>query len=258
MKVKDILDIINNFAPFSLAYDWDNVGLMCGKKDTEVSGICICLDASKEAIKKAIDENCNVVITHHPFIFRKIGNLNLDSYFGEMVSMAIKNDISIISAHTNIDKAKNGINQKLAEIIGLKEIKVLEEDENDLSSGMGRYGQLQSEMTFSEFSIYINKKLNTSLRAIGSPDAKIKTVAVGGGSCIESAAVAMQKGCDAFVTGDVKYHEALDFMREGICIIDAGHYATEICVVDIFAQLFEDKDIKVVKEMNSDVYSFVC
>ena len=109
-----------------------------------------------------------------------------------------------------------------------------------------------------EFYSYINKKLNTPLRAIGALNTKIKNVAVGGGSCIESAAVAMQKGCDAFVTGDVKYHEARDFMREGICIIDAGHYATEICVVEIFAQLFKDTGIKVVKEMNSDVYSFVC
>ena len=257
MKVQDILNIIDNFAPFSLAYEWDNVGLMCGKKDTEVKGICICLDASKEAIQKAIDNGCNVLLTHHPFIFRKIGNLNLDSYFGEMAAMAIKNDISIISAHTNIDKAKEGINQKLAEILNLKNIKILEEDEKYSSCGMGRYGTLEKEMTFCEFSSYINKKLNTPLRAIGNPDAIIKTVAVGGGSCIEDAAIALSKGCDVFVTGDVKYHEALDFMREGICIIDAGHYSTEICVLDVFSDMLKDVDVKVVREKNSDVYRFL-
>lgn len=258
MKVQDILNIIDNFAPFSLAYEWDNIGLMCGKKETEVKGICICLDASKEAIQKAIDEGCNVVLTHHPFIFRKIGNISFDSYFGEMVNMAIKNDISIISSHTNIDKAKDGINQRLAEILDLDNIKILEDDKNYEDAGMGRYGDLKNEMTLGEFSKYVMEKLKTPLRAIGNPDTKIKNVAVGGGSCIEDAQIAIEKGCDVFVTGDVKYHEALDFMREGICIIDAGHYATEICVLDVFSDMLKGVDVKVVKEMNKDVYSFVC
>lgn len=257
MRVKDILEIIDNFAPFSLAYEWDNVGLLCGSKNAEVTGICVCLDASKEAIKKAIDNGCNLIITHHPFIYGKIGDINYESYFGKMLSMLIKNDISLISAHTNIDKAQNGINQRLAQILSLSDIKVLEEEKGYNGAGMGRYGKLQKEMSFEEFALFVKERLNTPLRVTGNLNTKIKTVAVGGGSCIEEADIAIEKGCDVFVTGDVKYHGALDNLREGLCIIDAGHYATEICVLDIFCEMLKDIDIKVVKEENCDVYKFL-
>ena len=255
MKVNDILKKIEDFAPKTLAYEWDNVGLLCGNKDEEVTGICVCLDASLEAVEKAIENNCNLIVTHHPFIYRKIGSIDYNSYFGKMTSLIVKHNISVISAHTNMDKAANGINQRLAEIIGLDNIKILEEDAEN--AGMGRYGDLQKEMTFGEFCENVKEKLNTSLRAIGSKDTLIKKAAVGGGSCIDMAELAMQKNCDVFVTGDVKYHEAMDFMREGICIIDAGHYATEICVVKIFEEILSDCGVKVIKEYNSDVYSFV-
>ncbi len=257
MRVKDILGIIDDFAPFSLAYEWDNVGLLCGSENAEVTGICVCLDASKEAIKTAIENECNLIITHHPFIYGKIGEINYDSYFGEMLKMLIKNDISLISAHTNIDKAENGINQRLAQILSLSDIKVLEEEKGYPSAGMGRYGKLEKEMSFEEFAIFVKERLNTPLRATGNLKTKIKTVAVGGGSCIEEADIAIEKGCDVFVTGDVKYHGALDNMREGLCIIDAGHYATEICVLDIFCEMLKGIDIKVVKEENCDVYKFL-
>lgn len=256
MKVKDILEIIDDFAPFSLAYEWDNVGLLCGSQNAEVTGICVCLDASKEAIKTAIENGCNLIITHHPFIYRKIGDIDYNSYFGQMLNMMIKNDISLISAHTNIDKAENGINQKLAKVLSLSDIKVLEEEKGYQNAGMGRYGKIEKEMSFEEFALFVKERLNTPLRATGSLDKKIKTVAVGGGSCIEEADIAIEKGCDVFVTGDVKYHEALDNMRDGLCIIDAGHYATEICVLDIFCEMLKDTDIKIVKEKNTDVYEF--
>lgn len=255
MRVNDILNIVESFAPKALAYEWDNVGLLCGDKNSEVTGICVCLDASLEAVERAVENNCNLIITHHPFIYRKIGAIDYNSYFGKMTSLIMKHDISVISAHTNMDKAAKGINQRLAEILELDNIKILEEDSEN--AGMGRYGDLKKEITFGEFCEVVKKKLNTPLRAIGSKDTLIKRVAVGGGSCIDMAELAMQKGCDVFVTGDVKYHEAMDFMREGICIIDAGHYATEICVVEIFEEMLSDCGVKIIKEYNSDVYSFV-
>ena len=257
MKINDILEKLEAFAPKALAYEWDNVGLLCGNRDAAVKGVCVCLDASLDAIEKAIENDCNVILTHHPFIFRKIGEIDYNSYFGKMMNLIMKNDISVISAHTNMDKAKDGINQRLAQSLELENIKILEKDRNNEAAGMGRYGDLKEEMTFGEFCEFVGEKLKTPLRAIGNRDKIIKRAAVGGGSCIEMADLAMSEGCDVFVTGDVKYHEAMDYMREGLCIIDAGHYATEICVVDIFEEMLLGTDVKIVKEMNSDVYSFV-
>lgn len=255
MKVSEILKKIDAFAPFSLAYEWDNVGLLCGDENAEVTGICVCLDASKEAIQRAIDEKCNLIVTHHPFIYNKLGAIDYNSYFGQMVTSLIKNNICLISAHTNIDKAQNGINQRLAKRLSLMDIKILEEDEQN--NGLGRMGTLEKETTLFEFAEKVKKTLKTPVRIVGDREKRIKTVAVGGGSCIEIADIAKEKGCDVLVTGDVKYHQAQDLVRDGLCIVDAGHYATEICVLDIFEEIFCDCKVKIVKEENKDVFEII-
>ena len=254
MQIKDLLNKINDFAPLSLAYEWDNCGLLCGREDATVSGVCVCLDVSKEVIQKAINNGCNTILSHHPFIFGKISAIDTSSYFGEMLSQIIKNDINVISMHTNIDKAENGINARLAKILDLENVEVLEKDSVYKNAGLGRMGTLKECMTFEELCTFVEKRLNTSVRATGHKSRKIKKVAVGGGSCFEIVDLAIKEGCDAFITGDIKYHQAMDAQRDGICLIDAGHYGTEICVIDIFKELLSDFDVKVIEEKNTDVF----
>ncbi len=254
MKVKDLLNKIEEFAPLDLAYDWDNCGLICGSEDAKISGICVCLDVSLEVIKKAIENKCNTILSHHPFIFGKINKIDTTSYFGKMLVELIKNDINVISMHTNIDKAKDGINGRLAELLELGNIEVLEEDSKFEGAGLGRVGTLKESMSFGAFCEFVKEKLNTQIRIVGDANVQIKKVALGGGSCFELSERAIQKGCDAFVTGDIKYHQALDAQRDGLCIIDAGHYGTEICVVDIFKEILKDCDIKVIEALNKEVF----
>ncbi len=255
MQIKDLLNKINEFAPLSLAYEWDNCGLLCGREDAMVSGVCVCLDVSKEVIQKAIDNGCNTILSHHPFIFAKISAVDTSSYFGEMFGEVIKNDINVISMHTNIDKAENGINARLAKILDLENVEVLEKDSVYKNAGLGRMGTLKERMTFDKLCTFVGKRLNTSVRATGDKSRKIKKIAIGGGSCFELAPLAIKEGCDAFITGDIKYHQAMDAQRDGICLIDAGHYGTEICVIDIFKELLSEFDVKVVEEKNTDVFA---
>ncbi len=254
MKIRDLLNKIEEFAPLSLAYEWDNCGLMCGSKEDTISGVCVCLDVSLEVIKKVVENGCNTILSHHPFIFGKINKVDTFSYFGKMLKEIIKNDINVISMHTNIDKAQEGINQRLADILSLKNIEVLEKDAHNPNAGLGRVGTLKESITLAEFCEVVAKKLDTDVRVVGDMNTQITKVAVGGGSCIELAELAIMRGCDVFVTGDTKYHNAMDAQRDGLCIVDAGHYATEICVVDIFKELLKDCDIKVVEEKNKEVF----
>ncbi len=254
MKISELLNKIEDFAPLSLAYEWDNCGLICGSKEDIISGVCVCLDVSLEVIKKAVENGCNTILSHHPFIFGKINKVDTTTYFGKMLKEAIKNDINVISMHTNIDKAQNGINQRLAKILSLENIEVLEKDSYNPNVGLGRVGTLKKSVTLAEFCGDVEKKLGTQVRVVGDMNTQISKVAVGGGSCIELADLAIINGCDVFVTGDTKYHNAMDAQRDGLCIIDAGHYATEICVVDIFKELLEGCDIKVVEEKNKELF----
>ncbi len=254
MKINDLLNKIEEFAPLSLAYEWDNCGLICGSKEDTISGVCVCLDMSLEVIKKAVENGCNTILSHHPFIFGKINRVDTNTYFGKMLKEVIKNDINVISMHTNIDKAKDGINQRLANILKLQNIEVLEKDTRFESAGLGRMGTLKEGMSLAEFCGVVEKNLGTQVRVVGDMNTQISKVAVGGGSCIELADLAIMNGCDVFVTGDTKYHNAMDAQREGICIIDAGHYATEICVVDIFKEILKDCEVKVVEELNKELF----
>ena len=122
MKVKDIEQLIYNEAPKALAYEWDNTGILCGDKNADVTGICVCLDVTPDTIEKAISSGANTIVSHHPFIFSGIKNIDYTSHFGSMLHSVISNNLNIISMHTNIDKAKNGINEMLAQKLGFKNI----------------------------------------------------------------------------------------------------------------------------------------
>ena len=127
MKIYEFLRVIDSFAPFSLAEDWDNSGLMLGSLDSEVKGAAVCLDAVNEAVIKASENNCNVLLCHHPLIFRGIKSINFDSEQGRTIQEAVKRDVNIIAAHTNWDKASEGVNFQLTKSLGLNDIEPLDD-----------------------------------------------------------------------------------------------------------------------------------
>lgn len=255
MNIKNIIDLIEAAAPKELAYPWDNVGLLIGGTDKEVNKIMLTLDTDLRTVREAVDKECDMIISHHPIMFGGIKRIDFDTPEGEMINLLIKNDIAVYAAHTNMDAAEMGINSVLARLFELSDVKVLEEC---IDTGIGRYGNLKSEISFAELCSLTKQVLNTPcVRASGDMSRKIKKLAVASGSCAEYIENAVQSGCDAIITGDLKYHETIDGTEKGICIIDAGHYPTEIIVKDIFAELLKDTDTELVYSHSRDIFKYI-
>ena len=257
MKVYEIADLIEQSVPERLAYKWDNVGLLCGDKNKDIKKVFLTLDTNINTVKEAINKKCDMIISHHPILLGGIKRIDYDTASGQMIKLIIENNIPVFAAHTNMDTAKGGINDTLAEIFKLSDIKILEQHTDDISAGLGRYGCLKEEMSLKDFSIMVKDVLKTPVRVGGDMDKKIKTIAVASGSCSEIIPLANEKGCDAIITADLKYHTMIDATELGIAVIDAGHYPTEIIVMDIFENILKNTGLEFVKSENKDIFNFI-
>jgi dinuclear metal center YbgI/SA1388 family protein len=258
MKVKDIIETIEKFAPFSLAYSWDNVGLLVGDAEREVKRALLTLDTDVRIVEEAIEKGCNVIVSHHPIFFSAIKQIKTGSAEGKMIELLLKNDISVIAAHTNMDCAEFGINYGLAKLFELENIEVMEEDEKHPGCGLGRVGNLKKPMTLRELAEMTKKVLNVpALRYAGDDETVIERLAVSGGSCSEDIPFAREKGCTAIVTADMKYHEMINNAIDGMCVIDPGHYGTEHHVIGIFEEVLAPLGIETVASENKDIFKFI-
>ncbi len=254
MKAYEIIKKIEDFAPLSLACSWDNSGFLCGDKEKEVKKVLLTLDINLNTVNEAISEKSDMIISHHPMFFSGLKKIDFSTTEGKIVKLLIKNDILVYAAHTNMDAAENGINQKLAEVFELSDIGVLEPI--DEKTGIGRFGTLKEEMTAKKFSELVKERLNTPyVRVCGEKN--IKKLAICSGSGADYFEFAAKNGCDALLTGDVKYHTALDAKDSGICIIDAGHFPTEKLVSEIFSGILENCPIEIAVSRDKDVFELV-
>lgn len=353
IRFLEIMKYIEDIAPRNLAEDYDNVGLIIGKKEREIKRIMVCLDVTSKVVEEAINKSVDLIISHHPFIFKGLKRINEDDVKGKIIYNLIKNDIAVYSAHTNLDVADGGVNEHLAKVLGicnlqnLKKHRVLklykiavfvpEEDVDKVRDamsgagagwignysdctfmtkgtgtfkplegtnpyigskgklehvnevkletivpeeklhtvidemikahpyeetaydvyplnmdgkeyGLGKVGVLKNPETLDSFISIVKEKLNTkNVRVIGSIDKKIEKVAVFCGSYDESCNGAVMSKADVLVTGDIKYHTAVDMTEMGMCVIDAGHFNTERIIVpklvDILNEQFKELDI---------------
>ena len=256
MKAYEIAEIIEKAAPKNLAYSWDNVGILCGDGEKEVKKVLITLDTNEFTVNEAVKNGCDMIISHHPILLNGIKKIDFSSSDGRMIINAIKNDIVIFAAHTNMDTAEHGINYALAKLFDLHDVKIIEE--NGENTGLGRFGKLNETVKLNEFAKTVKEKLNTPyVRVIGNLDKEISTVAVASGSCSELIPAAEEKGCDVIITADLKYHTACDASFTDIAVIDAGHYPTEIIVMDIFENLLKAYPIEIVKSRSKDVFNYI-
>jgi len=264
VKCADIAGFIEEKAPRHLAEYWDNVGLIIGSPRHEVSRVMVCLDVTLKVVVEAVEKKADFILSHHPVIFKDIKSINDDDFKGKIIYELIKNGINVYSAHTNLDVAVGGINQSLAELLELIEVKNLndyKEDRLRKQYGHGMVGLLEASMKPEEFIKMLKDKLNVKhLRLVGALNKEIRRVAVFCGSFDENWSGIEQSGADVLVTGDLKHHTAIDATGKGICIVDAGHYATERIIiprlvkavskrfpdVDVFCSTVEDDPFKTV------------
>ncbi len=237
-QVRHISDFIESWAPFSTQAEYDNSGLLIGSKNSALTGILTCLDITDAVVDEAIENDCNLIVAHHPVIFRKIQRIDPDTDHGSLLYRLIQNNIAVLAVHTNLDAAQDGVSFVLADRIGLTSQEFLTWNDDDQTHGYGVIGSLSTPHSRPDFLNMICAALNTpAIRFAGSKQT-ISRVAVCGGTGISLASVAFAKQADAFVTADIKYHEYFDFPE--MLKVDAGHFETEIHIADYLTKRLKE------------------
>ncbi len=228
MKVLDIYKFLDTHFPFCTACEWDNSGLLIGDGNATVTKVIIALDCTDSVLDMAQKNGAELIITHHPVIFPNTNCVLSDS----IVHRLIKNGISVISAHTNLDKAEGGVNDCLAKALSLENIQTVLADEGLTL----RLGKLKTALSPDDFAKYVGDRLGVTPRyCVG--DRPVKAVAVCGGSCGDLLEDAVSCGADAYVTADIKHHIFLEAAHRGITLVDGGHFNTEDTVIEPLRKL---------------------
>ena len=235
MKAKDIIAFMNKWAMPNLIDLWDNTGFQIGDENKEVKRILLSLDLDRNVLEKAIKEDFQMIITHHPLIFQPINSITNLNYKEKLIYDLIRNEIVVYNAHSNLDQAKGGVNDELAKILGLKNPEILKENHVDEinSYGYGKIGDVD-DINLIDYLDLIKKRLNIDhLIVYGDLNKKLNKVAVCGGSGSDFIYDAYKKDCCMYITGDIKYHDAQLADELGLTLVDAGHYHTEKIILPI-------------------------
>lgn len=235
--VNDILQVIEGFAPTYMKEDWDQVGLNCGRTEKEVRRVLVALDPFEDVCKEAKELGADLLVTHHALLWNP-GFITDTSEQGRNTLFLIENGIAHINAHTNLDCAPGGVNDILAQTLGLKNIRVVTPvgtDPQGRPYGLLRMGETEISQ-LPAFLSHVKQQLQCKGLKFVDGGRPVHTVAVGGGSCASALAEAAEAGCDTFVTADIKYNQFWDAKTLGINLIDAGHFHTENPVVEYLAE----------------------
>lgn len=239
--ISEITGFLEQVAPLSLQESYDNAGLIVGNPKTKVTGVVITLDSTEDVVDEAIKNNCNLIIAHHPIVFSGLKKITGKSYVERVIIKAIKNDIAIYAAHTNLDAVPNGVNKKIAERIELNSLEFLTNKPSDLKAGSGMIGSLDQAISFPEFLSHLKSKMDLScIRHTDFTDQVVQKIAICGGSGSFLLQDAIAKKADVFVTADFKYHEFFD-ADDKIIIVDIGHYESEVFTKDLFYEFLSEK-----------------
>ncbi|MGH4118893.1 Nif3-like dinuclear metal center hexameric protein [Clostridium sp.] len=246
LKVENVQHIMEEYAPSILSEDYDNVGLMVGDRDVEVTKILIALDCTIDVIHEAVDMGCNFILTHHPLLFIKPKTITSDTLIGVKIMELIKNNIALFASHTNLDSVKGGLNDIATEMLGFNESKVMESSiipgYDNGHNGIGRLVTLDNPILLIELCEKVKKVFNAvQIRYVGEDNREIKTIAIINGSGEDFFEISRALKADCIITGDTKYHGACDLKEQGTSLIDAGHFITEWLPFQIFGKIFQEK-----------------
>ncbi len=247
MKIKQVLSALERFAPLPLQESWDNAGLQLGLTEVEVSGALLCLDVNEQIVDEAVAKGCNLIVSHHPLLFRGLKQISGADYVQRSVIKAIKHDIVIVSMHTNMDNALDGVNWKIAERLGLTDCKFFAQKTVDgIEAGSGVVGNLPLQMDARAFIELVKKQFGVQCAQCNELlQRPISKVAICGGAGDFLLSDAIGEGADAFITGEMHYHQYFGYEQQiQICVI--GHYQSEQYTAEIFRDIIQ-KDCPGVK-----------
>lgn len=239
-KTKDVINLLEKCAPSQLAESWDNPGLQVGSLSQEIKKIFMALDPTPGVLRNAVERRAQLLLTHHPLIFKPCAYIDINAFPGNVVAEAVRNHVSLVAAHTNLDRAQGGINDILAELFGLRDVEVLEDMPGGPHVGLGRVGNLARPIMLSALIGQVKEKIGIdNIKLTTCEDMEIRRIAIVGGSGSEMAAAAVKKGADILITGDIRHHQALAAHSLGLILMDAGHYNSEKAAFNIFAEYFK-------------------
>ncbi len=247
---RHILGFLEEWAPESTKLEYDNVGLLVGNHDREIERVLVCLDVTDRVVDEALAGNANLIVAHHPLIFKKLSRITSADPIGSLIFRLVKNDVGLIAAHTNLDAAPGGVSFVLADQLGLLNTKFLKGErpagmsaDSDSEYGFGAWGELPEPVTTADFLSLASDKLNSNgLRYSGSPE-YVQKVAVCGGAGSFLIGEAIKRDADAYITADLKYHDFF-YGTGSFLLVDAGHYESEVFVIETLCDRLRNRFTK--------------
>ena len=241
MKIKEVLSALERFAPLPLQESWDNAGLQVGLTETEVSGALLCLDVNEKIVDEAIQKGCNLIVSHHPLLFRGLKTISDLTDVQRTVMKAIVNHIAVISMHTNMDNAKDGVNFRIASKLGLQNTRFfVSKNVDGIEAGSGVIGELAEPMAADDFVLKVKKTFQVECAMCNELLRRpVRSVAICGGAGDFLLDDALKAGADAFITGEMHYHQYFGYEQQiQICVI--GHYQSEQYTAEIFEEIIRE------------------
>lgn len=261
--VKDIYRFLDGIAPFHTQMSFDNAGFLVGRGERAVSRLLVALDITEEVADEAAGLGAELIVSHHPVLFHPARSITDGDSTGRILLALIENGLAAICAHTNLDAAVGGVNDALAQALGLMDLSVLEPSGMDSEGrpiGIGRVGTLAAGSDLFSYASQVKTALGANGVRLTDAGRPVRRVAVGGGACGDLLPLAAAQGCDTFVTSDVKYNQFLDAKAMGINLIDAGHYPTENVVCPVLADALETAFPKVevvLSAVHKEIFSYL-
>ncbi len=252
MRCDEIMALLEGLAPRECACDWDNVGLLAGRSDKEVKKVLIALDATDEVVAEAVNLGVDLLLTHHPLIFKPLKQINDQNFISRRILTLLRHDICYYAMHTNFDAAPGCMADAAAEKLDLKELGILDQEgviykenrgntdcpQQEIAYGIGKTGYLKTEMTVREVALMVKERFGLpflSLYGEHAPGDKVEFIAISPGSGKSMIEPALKAGVQVLITGDIGHHDAIDAAANGLAVIDAGHYGLEYLFMDFMA-----------------------
>lgn len=267
MKVKEILGALEEFAPLALQDGYDNAGLQIGlAEDAEATGALLCLDVTEAVVDEAVRRGCNLIVSHHPLLFRPVKSITKRDYVGRTLIRAIQQGITVYAAHTNLDSAHGGVNFKMAEKLGLQQVEWLSSKGDyvcggtAVTAGEGIIASLPSPLSAKDFVERVKRAFRLkSLRVNTADKTVISRVALCGGAGAFLIPQALEKGADAFITGEIGYHRFFGY-EHNLLLLEIGHYESEQYTLEILHDILHKADAALpvfCTEMNTNPINYL-
>ena len=259
MTIREFYSALDARFPRSLSWEWDNDGISCAPDlNAPVKGIYISLDPTEDAVDAAVESGCNVLLTHHPMLFRGLKTVDGHDTGSRKVIRLIQNGITAMAFHTRLDAADGGVNDALAARLGLTDVIPFGDHDNPAGKPIGRVGDLPHEMTAEEFAETVKAALNLPALVFAGCGKPVRRVAVLGGAGDDDIPAAVAAGADTYVTGELRYHQLCDAPYGVINLVMAGHYHTEAPVLEVLERVCREICPHVPMRVDSSCRVMIC